>query len=63
MLDKKATGKAAEYGTDAIGHHHKQTLCRRADLLICICFYKQRTGNIEEVECHAVNNTGQDNHP
>ena len=43
-----------ERGAEAVGHDHKQALCAAAYLGLCVLVNVQRAGDVEEIECHAV---------
>ena len=49
-----ARGIRAEEGAETVGHNHKDALRRGADLAAGLLFDEERAGDVEEVECHAV---------
>src|SRR5690606_17022311 len=46
---------AAKKCPETVGHHHEKSLGTCTDVRSALGFHEERTGNIEEIKCHAVN--------
>ena len=62
MIDNLTSSQRAKGSSDTIGHHHKQTLSRCLDGGGALLINKDTTRDIEEIECHTIDDTRQDKH-
>ena len=63
MVHHGLCAQCADGCADSVGHQHEEALCAGTDLLICLHIDIEGAGNVEEVESHAVDNAGEDEHP
>ena len=63
MVDHFLRRKCAERSTKSVGHNHKQSLCRTADVGRRVLIHIKGARDVEEVKRHTVNNHGEDEHP
>ena len=54
---------ASQKSSYPVGNHHEHALGTGAYRRAGSGFHKKGTGDIEEIECHAVYDTGKDDHP
>lgn len=55
--------QCADSGTETVCHDNEQSLCAGTDAPVGLSVNKQRTGYVEEIECHTVHNHGKYKHP
>ena len=55
--------QGTDSGTETVGHHHEQSLCRRADARVGFLVHKQRAGDVVKVKGKAIYNHGEDDGP
>ena len=60
VIDYLTCCQCSDCSADAIGHHHKQTLCRSLDAGFTFLIDKDAARDVEEVEGNAIDDTGQD---
>ena len=59
-VDNRLGGERTDSSTEAVGHHHKQTLCRRALRRLGLLIHVQRAGDIEEIERKTIDDAAED---
>ena len=60
MIDYLASRECTDSSSQSIGHHHEESLSRSLDAWIAFLIYKQASGNIEEIECHSIDEARKD---
>ena len=62
-VDHRLGGECANSRADTIGHQHKQSLGGTSLLRVRVLLDKERSGDVEEVEGHAIDDHREDKHP
>ena len=62
VVHNLAGSQGADGGTDAVGHHHEQSLGRRLDGRLTLLVDEDASRDVEEVEGDTVDDAGEDEH-